>query len=126
MPATRWLRQCADPTSDSDALLNSVHDAMLATLQGTVSNELDNEKQGVPVRELTITPPNQRDRVLVQVYLKDTRLYILTVTTPKEFIRSDNVTRFFDSFQIAQKSETLFRKKQLRAAYFEIVLWIIF
>lgn len=92
-----------NPTSDPDALLNSVRDDILATLQGTVSNELDNEKQGVPVHELTITPPNQRDRVLVQVYLKDTRLYILAVTTPKEFIQSDNVTRFFNSFQLLQK-----------------------
>ncbi|MFN8485983.1 MAG: SH3 domain-containing protein [Caldilineaceae bacterium] len=87
----------------SDELLNSVRADLVAKAQGQVSQEQTIDQGDVLGRELTIVLPNARNTLLARVYVKAPRLYVLTVTAPKEAMQSENVERFLNSFQVLEK-----------------------
>ncbi len=91
------------PSFEPSQIFASVRDDMLATLQGSLIDENALDDQGFPGREFNLVPPNARNNVLVRLYLSNTRLYVLTVTTTKELVRSDNVMHFLNSFQLLQE-----------------------
>lgn len=86
-----------------DELLDYAGEEAIKNLKGNVLSESKLSLGKHPGRELVIGFPEQETEQRLRLYLVGSRLYQLTVLTPKFLLEQSEPDRFFNSFRLLNK-----------------------
>ena len=86
--------------SNEKDLLDGARDGAVANVQGKLLSELIIELNNIPGREIKIETADGKNTIIQRVYLAGSRLYQVSVVTPKTQSFDKNINKYLDSFKI--------------------------
>ncbi|HLX61038.1 MAG TPA: hypothetical protein VKX17_07125 [Planctomycetota bacterium] len=84
-------------------ILDADRDGFVKAVNGKIVSEKSIEKGAYPGREVAISGEGGKARYVLREYLIENRIFHLAACVPAASVDDADVTRFFESFQLAKK-----------------------